>query len=127
MTIVFDENISHHLVEFLHRAGAPGEVNHVRKLRWNGKSDLEWMTLAIEAGFIILTGDRNERTRGLAAADFKRMNARVLFLGPFWDSLPIWEKAKWLVQRRDSIAETCEKMNLGSCALVLKNGKILNL
>lgn len=76
MTIVFDENISHHLVEFLHRAGAPGEVQHVRKLKWNGKPDLEWMTLAISSNFAIITADRNDKTRGLAASDLKAMGGR---------------------------------------------------
>ncbi len=126
MTILFDENISHHLVEFLHHAGAPGSVQHVRKLKWNGKPDIEWMTLAVNAGFGIISADRNDRTRGLAAEDLKKLGARVLLLGGFWDDLRIWEKAKWLVAKWERIAAWFEDTT-PACAVIDKGGKITPL
>src|SRR5579872_4200922 len=101
MTILFDENISHRLVELLVRCGAPGDLQHLRKLKWSNTPDLEWMPRAVQAGFAIVTADRNDRTRGLASEDLKLLGARVMLLGPFWDNLTIWDKTKWLVARWD--------------------------
>ena len=127
MTVLFDENVSHHLVEFLHRAGAPGSVQHVRKLGWNSTPDIQWMTLAIQRGFGIVSADRNDRTRGLAAQDLKKLGACVLLLGSFWDHLSIWEKAKWLVAKWELIETEFARMPKGTCALVDRGGKMTSL
>lgn len=124
MTTVFDEHISHHLVEFLHRARAPGAVQHVRKLRWNGKPDHEWMTMAITAGFAIITADRNERTRGLTAADLTNMGAKVLMLGRFWNDLSIWEQSKWLVANWDRVHDVLESLAGPSCVVIDRRCKV---
>jgi predicted nuclease of predicted toxin-antitoxin system len=123
MTIVFDEHFSHHLTEFLHKAGAPGDIQHVRKLKWNGMPDEEWMRLAIGAGFTILSADRNEATRGLRVGDFKTLGARVVLLSSFWDHLGVWEKSKWLVKHWDALSDLCASLEAGSCVLVDKRGK----
>lgn len=90
-------------------------------------SDLHWMTLAISKDFAIITGDRNERTRGLTTRDLKAMGARVLFLGSFWDSLSIWSKSKWIVAKWDMIVRTFDEMPAGSCVLISASGKVTEL
>lgn len=127
MRIVFDENISHRLVDLLAKCGAPGKFAHTRTHGWNGLPDLEWMTHAIRADFIIVTADRNDRTRELAAEDFKAMQARVLLLGPFWDHLSIWEKTKWFVAGWDRLHARLSQLPEGSCVLVDKAFRLRSL
>jgi|SRR5579862_243977 len=127
MTIVFDENVSHHLVELLAKCGAPGTLQHTRKLGWNGMDDLKWMPLAIKAGFPIVSADRNDLTRGLSAGDLKQLGARVMLLGPFWDRLGIWEKTKWLVAKWDRLQAAVTTQPAGSCLVVGRSLEITTL
>jgi hypothetical protein len=127
MTVVFDENVSHRLVELLAKCGAPGTVQHTRKLGWNGMEDLDWIKLSIKAGFLIISADRNARTRGLSADELKSLGARVLLLGPFWDALNIWEKTKWLVSRWDRLHAVVLGMPMGSCLVVGKGLEVTHL
>jgi|FaiFalDrversion2_1042247.scaffolds.fasta_scaffold08298_3 predicted nuclease of predicted toxin-antitoxin system len=62
--VLFDESISHRLVDFLHREFRVAELYHLRTLGWSGRRDIEWIELAVKGEFAIVTGDRNEATRG---------------------------------------------------------------
>jgi hypothetical protein len=101
--LVFDENFSHRHVSFVSHESSLGEIVHTRQVGWSGKQDKVWIPLAIGAGFIIVTGDRNERTRGYTVEDLKTMGARVILVGPFWDHMNAWDRAKWLVASIEDI------------------------
>ncbi|MDX2064630.1 MAG: DUF5615 family PIN-like protein [Fimbriimonadaceae bacterium] len=103
--LLFDENISPVLVDFLAKCGAPTKLQHLRKLGWSGKPDADWIPRAIENGWVIVTADRNDATRGFAVAQLKALGVRMVWLGPFWDHLGRWEKAKWLVNHVEPIAD----------------------
>lgn len=78
---------------------------HIRQRGWSGLPDAQWIQKATLGGFVIITGDRNERTRGYTVADLKERDARVILLGRFWDHLSRWERAKWLVRHIEQIGE----------------------
>lgn len=117
VTIVFDENFSRHLAEFLHRESGLPAV-HTRAQGWSGKEDAIWMPMAISAGFVLATNDRNEQTRGITVEGFKSLGARVLLFGPFWDHLPKWQRAKWLVAHYDRIHDLASAMPPGSVTML---------
>lgn len=77
------------------------------------------MPLAIEGGFVIVTGDRNDKTRGYTVQDLKQMGARVIFVSGFWDHLDRWEKAKRLVQSIEHIYALASEMSTGSAKLLV--------
>lgn len=121
--LLFDENISHRLVDFLHRESRLAEMHHLRTLGWSGEKDAEWIPLAVSSEFVLITGDRNEMTRGIIIDDLKQMGARVILLGQFWDHLPRWERAKWLVQHIEIIVNLAGSMDSGSAVLLHKRGR----
>jgi hypothetical protein len=122
--LLFDENISQRLVEFINRESRLAEMAHVRQRGWSGLPDTQWIPMATNSGFVIITGDRNEITRGYTVGDLKGMGARVLLLGKFWDHLSRWERAKWLVQRIETLVATASQMPGGTVYLVSKSGRV---
>lgn len=116
--LLFDENVSHRQVEFVAKESRLGQMQHIRALNWSGKPDHEWIPLAVRQSFVIVTGDRNEKTRGYTVADQKTMNAQVLLFASFWDHLGRWEKAKWLVKRIEAIIVHADNLQSGSVALI---------
>lgn len=69
---------------------------------------------------MIVTGDRNERTRGYTTADLKRLGARVILLGQFWDRLSRWERTKCLVLHIEKLAAAVNGMQSGQVCLINK-------
>ncbi|GIV10278.1 MAG: hypothetical protein KatS3mg019_2369 [Fimbriimonadales bacterium] len=96
---------------------------HIRQRGWSGLPDKQWIPKATQQGFVIVTGDRNEATRGYTTADLKQMGARVILLGKFWDHLSRWERAKWLVNNIEAIVNLTNGMPHGTVYLVNKRGK----
>jgi len=126
--LVFDEQFSHRQVEFVAHESRLGAIKHTRKMTWNGMPDKVWIPLACQAGFVIVTGDRNDRTREYTVEDLKRMGARVILVGPFWDHMTGWQKAKWLVLSIERIVEIALGMSDGSVILLKdKHCKIRDL
>lgn len=82
---------------------------HVSERGWSGLPDGDWIPKAVEAGFVLVTGDRNEATRRYTADDLRRMRARVILLGRFFDHLGVWDKAKWWVTRIERVAAARRK------------------
>lgn len=121
--LLFDENISRRLVEFVNRESTLAEMAHLSQRGWGGLPDRQWIAQASRSGFVIITGDRNEKTRGYTVNDLKQMGARVMLLGQFWDHLNGWERAKWLVQRIETLVATAAGMSSGSVYLVYKSGR----
>lgn len=121
--LLFDENISQRLVEFINREARLAQMAHIRQRGWSGLPDSDWISKATEAGFVIITGDRNERTRGYTVADLKVMAARVILLGQFWDHLNRWERAKWLVKHVERLVALAASMPQGTVYLVNKQAK----
>lgn len=121
--LLFDKNISYRLVDFLYHESRLAEMHHLRTVGWSGKKDVDWIPVAVKNGFVLVTGDRNEATRGIITEDLKRMGARVILLGQFWDHLPRWERAKWLVQYIEMIVNLAGSMNSGSAVLIHKRGR----
>jgi hypothetical protein len=123
LKLLFDENFSHKHVGFVANESRLCHMQHIRKIGWSAQPDEFWIPKAVEQGFVIVTWDRNEKTRKYTVADLKRMNARVLLIGGFFDHLGRWEKAKWLVNGVEQIASLAGAMNPGSVHLVYKNMK----
>ncbi len=124
--ILFDENISSRLAEFLHfesRKTLNVHLAHLRQLGWSGQADIVWIPRAVQSGFVIVTGDRNERTRGYTVADLHQMGAKVILLSPFWDHSNRWERAKWLVSRLEQILRLAQQMQAGEVRLLYKTGR----
>ncbi len=121
--LVFDENFSHRQVGFISRESGLGEIQHTRPMSWSGLHDSVWYPLAIKADFVIISGDRNEKTRQYTVEDLKEMGARLLMLGPFWDHLSGWDRAKWLVNSIDSIHATASTMTPGTAMLLDRRGR----
>lgn len=122
MTLVFDENISSRLVELLAKCGAPREIQHLRKLGWQGRADHDWIPQAIGMDWIIVTADRNEVTRRLSSKAIKDAKGRIIFLGQFWNSLETWEMTKWLVANYDRIYGEASVMKGGDAVLFNQTG-----
>jgi hypothetical protein len=116
--LVFDEHFSPHQVWFINHESRVAQIVHTRKCDWSGKEDKEWMPHAIGSGFVIVSADRNEKTRGFTVADLKTMGARVILIGGFWAHLSRWEKAKWLVRWTDKIVKTAAEMSPGEVVLI---------
>ena len=127
LTLVFDEHFSHKQVGFVadeSRGTHAARLIHVRQRGWSGKPDLEWMPQAIGEGFVIVTADRNERTREITVDGFLGMGARVFLLGSFWDHRRRWDQAKWLVARLDGLIETAMSMNSGNVLIIGADGQV---
>lgn len=118
--ILFDENISRRLVEFVNRESKLARMAHVSQRGWTGLPDTEWIQKATQNDFVIVTGDRNERTRGYTTADLKRLGARVILIGQFWDHLNRWERAKWFVMHLEKLVALASGMSSGEVYLVNK-------
>ncbi|HTQ08586.1 MAG TPA: DUF5615 family PIN-like protein [Fimbriimonadaceae bacterium] len=116
--LLFDEMFSHRQIEFVATESRLAEMQHVRRIGWSGQPDTIWIPRAVQKGFVILTGDRNEKTRGYTAADLKQMNARVLLFCQFWDHMTGWERAKWLVARIERLTGLASELAPGSVSLV---------
>lgn len=126
MKLLFDENLSRRHVQFLaseSRLTLAVELQHILTLGWSGTPDHECIPRAVNAGFCIVTGDRNATTRGYTVADLKTMRARVLLLGPFFDHLNRWQRAKWLVARFEALIDSARKLEEGSVTMVDRSGK----
>lgn len=117
--LVFDENFSHHQVGFVHSESGLGEIQHTRRMTWSGMHDVDWIPLAIEGGFIIVTGDRNDKTRGYTIHDLKTMGARIVLVGAFWANWGRWDKAKWLVGSIDKIVRVASELSDGEAKLLV--------
>lgn len=116
--LLFDENFSHKLIEFVANESRLIPANHVRKLKWNGLPDETWMPLAIQSAFVIITADRNEKTRTISVSDFKSLGAKVIYVGSFWDHLGRWDKAKWLVRYWETMVALSVSLNAGEVCSV---------
>lgn len=124
LKLLFDENFSHRQVDFVAKESRLAEFQHIRHLGWSGMEDQVWIPLAVNAGFCIVTWDRNEKTRGYTVADLKVMKARVILVGAFFDHLNRWERAKWLVSRIDSVAAFAIGLGSGSVCLMDRYGNV---
>lgn len=85
--------------------------------------DKDWIPLAVQQGFVLVSGDRNATTRRFTVSDLKQMEARVLLFGSFWDHLGGWERAKWLVSRIEGIVDDAASLSAGGVSLVPRFGK----
>ena len=127
LTLVFDEQFSHKQIGFLaaeSRGTHSVRLIHVRQRGWSSKPDAVWMPQAVGEGFVIVTADRNARTREITVEEFRRMGARVLLVGSFWDHRGRWAQAKWLVARLERLIGTATGMGAGDVLLVAADGKI---
>jgi hypothetical protein len=124
MKYLFDEHFSKSLIELMRKCDAPGELIHVIPSGFSGLPDDKLISTATESGFIIVTGDRNERTRNLSVEDLKALGARVILIGGFWNHLKNWDAAKWLIARWDRMYEQSREWPAGTCGLAAKNGDI---
>src|SRR5438874_1754898 len=93
LKVLFDENFSQHHVRFVNTESGLGYFTHSRPMSWSGMPDRDWIPRAIDLGFVIVTGDRNEKTRTYTIGDLKAMGARVILVGGFWDHMGRWDKA----------------------------------
>jgi hypothetical protein len=119
--LVFDEHFSEKHVVFVGREADLGDLHHVNSkgLKWSGKPDKDWIPIAIKGNFVIVTGDRNDKTREVTIEDLKRMNAQVILVGPFWDHWNRWERAKWLVASIERIVYVASTMTPGSAKVLV--------
>lgn len=75
LKLLFDEMYSHRHIEFLDTQSGLAEMVHMRDKEWSGLPDKKWVPMAVQEGFVIVTGDRNDKARGYTVADLKRMQA----------------------------------------------------
>jgi hypothetical protein len=122
LKLLFDENFSHKQVGFVANESRLAPMQHMRKIGWSGRPDPEWIPLAVQQGFVIISGDRNDKTRGYTVADLKAMHARVLLVGEFFDHMSGWDKAKWLVAQVERLVDLAGKLPKGAVTLVSKVG-----
>lgn len=123
LKLLFDENFSHRQVDFVARESRLAEFQHIRGLGWSGQADTVWVPRAVLGDFCIVSGDRNERTRGHTAADLRAMNARVILVGAFFDHLDRWQRAKWLVGRADVLVRVARDLREGTVLLMGRTGQ----
>ena len=121
--LLFDANISQRLVEFVNRESGLAAMAHINQRGWSRLPDRAWIAKATEGDFVIITGDRNEQTRGYTVEALKAIGARVILLGRFWDHLNRWERAKWLVNQIERLVALAAEMPTGSVYLVYKSGR----
>lgn len=127
LKLLFDENFSRRQVEFVAKESRLAEMQHVSSRGWSGMRDIDWIPLAVKAEFRLITGDRNDRTRGFTVADLKSLGAQVLLVGSFFDHLSRWEKAKWLVGELEGLIEIANQLAPGSVMLVDRRGRAKNV
>jgi len=123
LKLLFDEHFSQRQVAFVASESRLAEFQHVLGRGWSGLEDRDWIPRAVRAGFCIVTGDRNDRTRGYTVADLRAMAARVILVGGFFDHLSRWERAKWLVNRAESIVALADGLAPGTVHMVDRFGR----
>ncbi len=119
--ILFDENFSQNHVIFIRDESNLAEIHHMRTIGWGGMPDPYWIPLAAGNGFVVVTWDRNARTRGYTVADLKTLQARFILLGSFFDHMKCWAKAQWLVRYADKIVALAAGMDAGSVVIIDRN------
>jgi hypothetical protein len=85
--LLFDENISQRLVEFINRESGLAAMAHINQRGWSGLPDRAWIAKATEGDFVIITGDRNEQTRGYTVEALKAIGARVILSEDGWHAV----------------------------------------
>ena len=123
LKLLFDENFSHRHTLFVGRESGLAEMQHMRHIGWSGEKDKVWIPRSVASGFVMISGDRNDRTREYTVADLKEMSARVLLVGPFWDHLDGWGRAKWLVATIERIVDVAGQLTPGSVSLLDRYAK----
>ena len=123
MKLLFDEMVSHHVVKFLGAQSRLGEMKHVRDMNLAGEPDHEWIPIISERGFILISSDRNDATRGLTVQDMKVIGARAILIGSHFDHMTGWQRAKWLVNSIESMVLLAASMPSGSVVLLSRNRK----
>ncbi len=123
LKLLFDENFSRPQVDFVAKQSRLAEIQHILTLGWSGQEDSAWIPLAVRAGFCIVTGDRNEATRGYTVADLRALRAKVILVGAFFDHLDRRERAKWLVARMDRLVNLARSLSPGSVVLLDRYAK----
>ncbi len=123
ITFYFDENVSPRLVEILRKGGAPGSFMDAVGSKMTGMRDPDWLQKINELGWIVISSDRNEQTRGISAEEVAATGIVYLMLGEFFDHLKIWEKTKWVVAHWDAIYRQAQGLTSGSVQLILKSGE----
>jgi hypothetical protein len=122
LTLLFDEHFSHKHVAFVNDESKLALMHHTRSVGWSGRADSFWIPLAVRSRFVIVSADRNEKTRGYTVTDLKSMNARLPMVSEFWDHMRVWEKAKWLVASIEDIVAKASIMADGTVELLYKDG-----
>lgn len=124
MTFYFDECISPYLVKAMRLGGAPGTLKSASESGMSGMADDRWIARIKELGWIAISSDRNDATRGITARQMAEAGITYLMLGRFFDHLSIWEKTKWFTAHWDKIYTASQSLPKGTVCLVLKNGSL---
>lgn len=72
---------------------------------------------------VYITYDHRQKTRKAEAAALKESGLTALWFAPFWGKLVMWEQAKWLVHRWESIDAFASSVEPGTCAEIKQKGR----
>jgi hypothetical protein len=127
LKLLFDEHFSHRQVNFIWSESQLAYFTHTRSMKWSGQPDTAWIPRAISLEFVIVSSDRNDKTRGFTVPQLKALGARVILVGGFWNHLSRWEKAKWLVDATERLVYVASGMAAGTAKLYYRNGSVREL
>src|SRR5262245_34387054 len=65
---------------------------------------------------VYIAADRKQTTRIAEARALKDAGITALFMGPFWDRMPRWQQATWLVTKWPLIDGFAAGVAKGTCA-----------
>jgi hypothetical protein len=94
----------------------------VSSQKLSGLPDIEWIPVAAQKEWVIVTADRNARTRGLSHDDLAAIGARMIYFAEFFDHMRSWERAKFLVRTMDSLVHRAARLARGHALVMVKSG-----
>jgi hypothetical protein len=74
---------------------------------------------------VYVAADRKQTTRIAEARALKDAGITALFMGPFWDRMPRWQQATWLVLRWPLIDGFAAGVAKGTSAELRQSGKAM--
>lgn len=122
MSYVLDANISPHYAKMLRALN--NDVFAIRELLPANTSDEDIFEALRIREMRFVSGDRKILSREYQVLALRQSGISAIFFSPFWNNLPFWDQAAWLVRRWPAIEEGFLTYRHPCHLIIQQNGKV---
>lgn len=127
MTFFFDECVSKNIAEALNCLVKPTVILHLRHEFEEGAGDAEWIPIAGENGWVIVTTDGRIRKNSAEQEALEAANVISVFIFKEYPRWGIWDQVVWMVKYWPKIEGQAKKAQRGTTFYVNARGKITEM